>query len=352
MGQSTDGTNFASTHTKMGTSAFSIHAKDHTELATFGVRNRADSAYNNYTEINSSSTSGTLLSRYKSDGNAYSDPFIAMNGAADEDGATRAYSIMRAKAYTKLSGAEKYRTAQVWTESKETVSGSTSTAECSAVMSAQGAWVRVNDWDTDKPEIILGGVVVSTSEDADSGTRMARVYRYKLDQLLLGPQVWTFAAPSGMASDPVCSAEGWQTCLVMSGLRTGWGNSSDGAGYTYAAQNCDNFFRPTTWMSKTDATFTVKAEGFFRLTLQVQGVAPERIGCAFFIGGKEGPGCFVQSKGGDTTAIAVCHKFFKSGTVITPKFYCSGASGTKQYRNADTRSWLMVEYLGATGAVC
>ena len=335
VGYSSDGSSFASTHTKMGTDAFSIHDKSHNELASFGT---------NTIELGKNSTDGSI--RLCGGRGLINSKLGYIQYRSQEGegcyGSSSAYGDETAgyanlEAYTSES---KYPIASVEVTARPT--SSLYSQKSLVTVRADDAYfltqdskaasvhiyeINKNDESFDllkiySPTIVSGGNFTATGNVTLGGSGKTITLNGKFTP----PRpkfLWYNQATNVDAYDSMNNSSGtWADFYMFVRCQSNY-DASSSAAYGY---------KVTDLLAHTDYyTLTTKTAGWWLLTFQA-GVsnagtaAADRIGCGIFIGGKETASCFEQAYndgGSQHHPMARTMVYIKSGTTIKARMYAS-----------------------------
>ena len=345
VGRSTDGSNFASTHTKMGTSAFSIHAKDHTELATFG----ADTV-----ELGKNSSSAVIklcndkvrvtseTSTYE--GTSFTTGYIESGGAdaigISADQADSGYPIRRANAtasvdptmgsYPRFDANVTYNhngstAAYVNYATADMVADKTSaTAYLTASNGACSGHVPYLGLKATSGSsvVTLNGGTLSVNGKTGTVANLADAVR---------PTTWKFSREAIGGSSNVTGVAGWTDLNgIFSNNQMGY---SSAEWFTVGGKSNDN-------------SFTVVKPGVYRIKLQVFGEgASERIGAGVYVGTTEASSTFYYCNGATIAAIAEHVGNLTAGTNVYLKGWGNNAGW--KWRCGGQYTYAAIDYLGA-----
>ena len=335
VGQSTDGTNFASTHTKMGTSAFSIHDKSHTELATFG---------SDTVELGKNSSSAVIklckdTARIGYGTGTWKDT-IGISGAAPlmlmsqaTQGSNDTFATTFNTAY-KSSSDSSYRYANA--ENTVNVSGTSAGVRSS---------IEVSSGDTSYGSEIWAGGASVAADGSDNAVRIQMNGGYVLLKNTNGqypavtaqlsnfadairPTAWKFSREAFDGTSSVTGVAGWTD---LNGIFTvNQMGYASGEWFTVSSANC----------------LTVVKPGIYRIKLQVFGEgATDRIGAGIYVGTTEASSTFYYCNGATIAAIAehVCK--LTKGTNVYLKGWGNNAGW--KWRSGGQYTYVTVDYLGA-----
>ena len=338
VGQSTDGSSFASTHTKMGTNAFSIHAKDHTELATFGAdtvelgknsssaviklcEDTARIGYGTGTWKDTIGISGAaplmLMSQATRGSN---DTFATTFNTAYKNSTDSSYRYANAENTVNVNG-----TSAGVRSSIEVSSGSTSYG---SEIWAGGASVAADGTDNAVRIQMNGGYVLLKNTNGQYPAVTAQLSNFAD---AIRPTTWKFSREVIGGSSNVTGVAGWTdlngifTNNQMSNASTEW--------FTVGGKSNDN-------------SFTVVKPGVYRIKLQVFGDgATERIGAGIYVGTTETSSTFYYCNGATIAAIAEHVGNLTAGTNVYLKGWGNNAGW--RWRCGGQYTYVTIDYLGA-----
>lgn len=335
VGQSTDGSNFASTHTKMGTSAFSIHAKDHTELATFGAdtvelgknsssaviklcKDTARIGYGTGTWKDTIGISGAaplmLMSQATQGSN---DTFATTFNTAYKSSSDSSYRYANAENTVNVNG-----TSAGVRSSIEVSSGSTSYG---SEIWAGGASVAADGSDNAVRIQMNGGYVLLKNTNGQYPAVTAQLSNFAD---AIRPTTWKFSREAIGGGSSVTGVAGWTD---LNGIFT----------------NNQMNYSSAEWFTVSSANyFTVVKPGVYRIKLQVFGDgATDRIGAGIYVGTTEASSTFYYCNGATIAAIAehVCN--ITKGTNVYLKGWGNNAGW--KWRCGGQYTYVTVDYLGA-----
>ena len=335
VGQSTDGSNFASTHTKMGTDAFSIHDKSHTELATFGsdtvelgknsssaviklCKDTARIGYGTGTWKDTIGISGAaplmLMSQATQGSN---DVFATTFNTAYKSSSDSSYRYANAENTVNVSG-----TSAGVRSSIEVSSGSTSYG---SEIWAGGASVAADGSDNAVRIQMNGGYVLLKNTNGQYPAVTAQLSNFAD---AVRPTTWKFSREAIGGTSSVTGVAGWTD---LNGIFT-----VNQMGYASGE-----------WFTVSSANyFTVVKPGIYRIKLQVFGDgATDRIGTGIYVGTTEASSTFYYCNGATIAAIAehVCK--LTKGTNVYLKGWGNNAGW--KWRSGGQYTYVTVDYLGA-----
>ena len=322
-------------HTLMGTSAFSIHAKDHTELATFGAdtvelgknsssaviklcKDTARIGYGTGTWKDTIGISGAaplmLMSQATQGSN---DTFATTFNTAYKNSTDSSYRYANAENTVNVNG-----TSAGVRSSIEVSSGSTS---YSSEIWAGGASVAADGTDNAVRIQMNGGYVLLKNTNGQYPAVTAQLSNFAD---AIRPTTWKFSREAIGGGSNVTGVAGWTD---LNGIFT-----NNQMNYTSAE-----------WFTVSTAnSFTVVKPGVYRIKLQVFGEgATERVGAGIYVGTTEASSTFYYCNGATIAAIAehVCN--LTAGTSVYLKGWGNNAGW--KWRCGGQYTYVAIDYLGA-----
>ncbi len=334
VGYSTDGSSFSSTHTKMGTDAFTIHDADHNELASFGEK------------IDLLNSSGEMQVGDYSIGSAVTEPQFRLCSPTERP------IVMQTPASVTSYRAESSRLelaargSTYYDQDGTRYTSDANTVELMAGSEDVRAAVELRDSDERSEVTIMASAplnsasltLASTTKAAFAeptlrvGTSTANGYVnvtvpvYAL-ALMLQPRAWKFSRYAiGNDVRETFAMQTWHNIAsIMATNQTGLAYSD--------------------WLSPMVVAaggFTVKRAGYWRVTLQVEGECANRIVAGIYVNG--GKATSVSANTGGIASAVATHVFYGAmGATCQLRFY-SDAEFTLWEDGAYT--FAIVEYLG------
>ena len=337
VGKSSDGSTYTGTHTLVGTDAFSIHDKDHNELASFAadsielLQGAGEMQIGEYTTGAAviepqfrlcSPKERPIVMQTPADVTSYRSNSARLELAAD--GAT--YHDNAGKTYTQsgdtvglTAGADNDNAALGLERNAATGENAVHISACSEYGAGR---ISIRSCTNTSAKTVSNKFTV---RDASSvGSSIEATFPMSTLALMLQPRAWRF------------SENGSGTYTWGS---TNWGEQSSIFSHLDAgASNWSTFF------SKSGAKLTTKVQGTWRFTQVLHGYSATRLGCGVFNGSTEVQSSFVYSNGAHISCTNTALVRGDAGTTWTFKEYRDATTAAKYL--ASNLTYLIVEYLG------
>jgi hypothetical protein len=342
VGKSEDGEAYAGTHTLVGTDAFSVHDKDHVELATFSA-DKVELGKNSETatidmlagavQLNTSketdtegltftsgflSTSGADAVGIKADAGTTKPLQSAMAYATSGKGGTSSPGFTASCVYNGKSGKNTDVNTAVFTSSATDATSTVYMATSNGAYSGHAPQVRLTSSSSKGEVAVYGGTIAVNGLSRPMNDL----------SLAIRPRMWKFSRL------PIIS-----DFTYVDGL-TGW-TSLDKilATNQLGLDHSDLFDAPA-----TGSCMTIKKAGYYHVKLQVFGTSTDRIGGGIFVGGTECSSTFSKSSSSQVAALAEHVFYATSGTEIAFKGW--GDSGWK-WRANGALTYASIDYLAS-----